>query len=389
VNAVIPHLKRWVSLLGVALLFVITMMAHAETALNPLESKRLGWMEEALFAASYTEEAPETRLKRLEDEVLGKTFPGESAEHRVERLHEALMARKQSVSLPVVKPTTTASRTAASGKKSNLTPKAPPPLMKETRATTPKDPESQQHALSKPQSTPQANTLSPNDVESDYPVVDAMEQKVFGRAFSNEPLGQRLDRLDQQIFGAPQGNPYAARVDNLKTLVLGNRDIGYGGQLNDANRTPPAHQDFPGIPPRQNPLSPWGQAANQPNTTGLSQPSPSATAGENLPTVTDFDPIDNDLNPGQRADMERALAQVEKKVLSATYENEPVESRLARLEERIFKQTAPPGTTNQDRLDRLIAVAAADSSEVKPVSTKRQILQTVIPFIPIILLMLL
>ncbi len=356
------------AVLALVLGFILLVSTAFAAELPPQDLKRLSWMEEALFAASYGQEPPEQRLSRLEQDVLGVAFDDDSADQRLKRLHEALMARRNVTTID----------TSVKGRQPVKNGQQPNAMMQDDSSPSTNALETSDRGG--------ANQLHPE--ESDYPVVDAMEAKVFGESYTDEHIDGRLGRLDNRIFGQPQSGAYSARVDNLRTIVLGNAAVsnssGYG-KLNQTDRIPPQHHPFPRIPPQSNPLNPQRQS----RTSASAQPSPSGIAGENLRRVTVFDPFTDYSDAAQRADMARAVTQMEKDMLSATYDNETIESRLARLEQTVFNNVAPPGASNQDRIDRLIAVASVESSQPENPVTKKSMMKTVLPFLPIILLMLL
>lgn len=62
-----------------------------------------------------------------------------------------------------------------------------------------------------------------------YPRVTVLEQRLLGYSFENQPLGERLDRLEVKLFGKPsESGDLAARVDNIADHPL--LDSGWTGE---------------------------------------------------------------------------------------------------------------------------------------------------------------
>lgn len=368
------------SSLAVALtiLFLILPTSVAE-ALNPQQLQQITWMEQAILSVEHPEQPVEERITNLEIAILGEPQSKTPLTERLQKLDGILRARKKVVTID----------TSIQGSGKSLKGQQPKPLIQDS---TPQKTTSN-HAESTSQSQSVLSQQPVQDI-SDYPIIEAMEYKIWGKTYGEEPIQTRLDRLDTKVFGQPQSGHYAARTDNLKTLVLSQYDIAqynaqHQGKLTQTDSQVPKTQHFPGILPKNQQRNP--HAAQQvATTTASAQPNPAGGAGENLPTVTDFDPVDAYTSPAEQADLNQALGQVEQDLLGAQYPNEVPESRLARLEQKLFNQTAPPSMSNQDRLERIITVASVESANgADTTTTKKGIVKTVLPFIPIILLMLL
>jgi hypothetical protein len=86
--------------------------------------------------------------------------------------------------------------------------------------------------------------------------------------------------------------------------------------------------------------------------------------------------------------MMAAMAEVEKQVIGSTFPSEPMNTRLDRLESKIF-QTTSPEMMPEERIQRVIAVASAGGAPMSPKEKAKSTFQTILPIILTILPMLL
>lgn len=282
---------------------------------------------------------------------------------------------------------------------------------------------------------------SPEPGETDYPTVTQMEQKQFGRTFTKEDITQRLARLENQVFKTPQTGSLADRTDNLRMVVLGDvgqqgqptvasNSYGYGGGnngYNNASYSQPDPTSGYGYPQPPNyggpnyggysnigggsapyggpPQSMYGYGSMQgyhpgsnfglpnniasagPNTGGMS-PMPGYGGGPANNSGSNYQPSDKSIN-ASTPDMLSATTEVEKEVLGKTYPSEPINARLDRLENKVFKTTSPE-MSPQDRLQRVIAVASAGGSpmnnKAKAKATFQVLLPIILTILPLVLL---
>lgn len=151
--------------------------------------------------------------------------------------------------------------------------------------------------------------------------LQAFEQKLFGRTFSNETPEQRLDRIEAALFGAPKSGPIDRRMNKLLL------DAPLYGVLV--------------------PAPPFGATDTQPPTPELQTPANSTATSDgylpsdygNYPTVT----------------------ALEEQILGRTNTNLPVQERLAQMETKAFGQ---PSTSNDlsARVDRLKQYVASNNN---------------------------
>jgi hypothetical protein len=268
-------------------------------AWSPADQHDTALMEQRLFQQVYDRETPGIRVNRIEAAVYGTSRTG-TPEQRLSALRQAL-------------PNT---------------------------AATPKP-----HAQTAPANAHQSQSAVPPHTqaptrpgsESDYPVLDEMEQRVLGRVYHQDDITQRVPRLETQVYGQPLTGDLSNRVDTLRTRVLGN--------------TPQAQED---------------------NAMGYNNDEPTGQT-----------PTDITITPDQVIPV---ITRMEQQLLKQTYPNEPVPNRLSRLETRVFNKTAPAEYTPEQRTERLVTVAGAGGQS--PASTRSTAANVAIQLAPILIMML-
>lgn len=168
-------------------------------------------------------------------------------------------------------------------------------------------PPSEQQPPAEPTATKQAEAASSPPLTAAPPVdlLAPYEKKLLNLSFESESLTQRLDRLESFVLGAPQTGDPQVRQNNLLSLL---------GKIDQAK------QDSATPEPASNTAS---HAATPPANT--SPPlKPDAT---DYPTVT----------------------AMEKSTFGTDFRNEPIQSRLSRLETQLLGRPFP----NKDLVDRV------------------------------------
>lgn len=322
----------------------------------------LSGMEQSLYSTRYDKESANERLDRLETTIYGEPTTNLPVEQRVAKLQAVLSNQAQSTS--------------------------PPPAS--NAANPPQAPEASDYQ-SQPAPTERAAD------ESDYPALTTIENKLFGKTFASEDITKRLTRLETKVYGHTQSGALIDRVDALRLSVLG--DTGASEVASSApympappgypNYAPPA--PFPTYNPGYNPNQPTpysppgGDVFSSPN---YQSPDANGSAPPSYYPAQDLQQQQPYTSSAPSADMLAAIAQVEKQVLRKSYPMEPVPARLSRLEMKVFHQAAPPGTPDEDRLQRIIAVAAADGGGTTSSgagSAIKAILPVLIMLIPLLL----
>lgn len=147
----------------------------------------LAKLEEKFFQHTYPKESIDQRLDRIEKTVFGEAKDGDEGA----RLSALVQAVPNLNSASDAAPTQTARGGGAQGGRTG-SPAAPAAAQEEEDA----------------EPAPIGN----------YPAIDAIERKAFaGKTYSQEPVNQRLARLETKYFGKPSaGNDLTDRTDRLK-----------------------------------------------------------------------------------------------------------------------------------------------------------------------------
>lgn len=242
------------------------------SALAVEPAQQLTRMEQQLFSRVYQAESPESRLSRVEAAIFGAPQSNQPVATRLKALEQFFQAPQQAV-----------------------TPLAQGP------------PSFQPNPPVHPPAAPTYSALPAE--EAHYPAVAAMEQQLFHQTFDQEPIDNRLSRLETRAIGQVQRGTLQERTDQLRMIVMG-----------DA-----------------------GNSAMTPSA-------PQALAAAGLPNAGNA--ADN------TSDLLMALPRVEKKILRQTFPQDSIEGRLNRLETKVFSSTAPE-MSPEDRLYRIVSVANA------------------------------
>lgn len=190
--------------------------------------------------------------------------------------------------------------------------------------------------------------LPPAEKDVKYPVVDKIEQKVLKKTYVNEDIYLRLSRLEKQVFKKESNTKLSLseRVDNLRMSVLGNSALkddsialdGYDPRSSFQNESG-ADEDSDFSDSRYNYYTP------QNTRNRIASPSMGAAG---LSRSSSSDP--------QSYDVEG----LESSVLGKKFSGEPIDNRLARLENSVFQKTF---NDNEDaRVQRLLAATTAQKT---------------------------
>ncbi|MBX9868256.1 MAG: PEP-CTERM/exosortase system-associated acyltransferase, partial [Burkholderiaceae bacterium] len=137
----------------------------------------------------------------------------------------------------------------------------------------------------------------------------AMERSLYTGRYDREPITDRLNRLEETIFGEPQADqPVPERISRLKTVFAAR-------ERNNNTAATPAPTMIPGIPPK-NPMA--ETPVEFPNANGSAAQAPpqyqQQTSESDYPTVS----------------------RMEGKVFGQAYPNEDLTKRLDRLEKKVY-----------------------------------------------------
>lgn len=372
---------------------IVLMMPGLVHAATPNTSQAAGpqvqtvqSLEDTLFTFRYDQEPLEARIKRLEETVFGQEQSNFSTDVRISKLKSALSAN----ALSPLKPSQAAQTPAAPNNNIHAAPS-------QNKAA------SQAYKPMPVQQPTQTRPTNPMPGETDYPTVGQMESKLFGKVFNNEDITQRLTRLEKQVFKTVQTGELADRVDNLRLVVLGDTgpsnhgsDVAYRPQT--PSRSASAYQNMPTPPVFSHPSGP-STANRVPVYTQIPQGNPSygipavsspqAYSGQQQHYEQPVSYAGQAGNAPPTADMMAAMNEVEKEVLGTTYPAEPFNTRLDRIESKVFNSTSPE-MSNEDRMQRVIAVASAggapQTGKAKAKSTFQSLLPVILTILPMLLL---
>ena len=147
-----------------------------------------------------------------------------------------------------------------------------------------------------------------NNTAANYPAVDKLEKENFGKVFDKENIYSRLDRLEKKIFGKISGKPLDERVAALKEKIYKTEN------------------------------SPSKQTDNSNYNT--------YSDGYNYYSPKTYDPIVNN---------------IEQKIWKKSFENEIMDKRLSRIENKLFGRDFPEDGESI-RIERLNSVVKAAKS---------------------------
>lgn len=160
--------------------------------------KRISAYEEKFFERTFDGESESRRLDRLDTFIFGATNKGSA------RVRIALIARVVQVNTP---PTEAAAKAANGQSQSGAG---------EGQQTTPQ-------VQSSPQQRHQSGEPALQS-PGNYPHITALEAKLLGNTYSDQPLTERLSRLETKAFGtASKSNDLEERTDALDRYMQAQR----------------------------------------------------------------------------------------------------------------------------------------------------------------------
>jgi len=426
-------------LLLMIMLLVSTIAAHAAAMTPAQQVSAVQSLEDTLFTVHYDQDTMDARVGRLETTVFGQPQSG-PVNTRIDKLQSVLSPGTLGPLSPVAKsaPATDANKNNQSANASSVTGAQSGAQTARPYATSAPQTASGNTSMAKTAQAQPQSKMSPTPGETDYPTVGQMELKRFGKTYVQDDITVRLTRLEKDVFKTVQNGELADRVDNLRMVVLGDTGGGTSPTAAMAYQDPsggggayypqsPAYTHYTQVP--QN----GGYPAYGPNSSSYPQPpnygpspyggTPIASAGQpsysssynggNNQAGYGYPPA-NGPNGGYNAmpgpnqgaypnsaynaapamsadptpDQVAAISEVEKEVLGHTYPAEPFGARLDRVETKVFHTTSPE-MSNEDRMQRVIAVASAGGAPPTARSKAKATFQTLLPIILTILPMVL
>src|SRR6516162_1834255 len=164
-----------ISILTIAFLSLCCpLQVLAADSFDDQGAKKISKLEGKFFQHSYPKDEPEVRLERLEKLIFGAPKTGTASD----RLNALVTA------VPILETKSEDDSTkAAAGTETKTGHKA-----------------SGSDSLNK---SGNRDTTAASEGSSEYPAVTAMEHKALGKDYVEEPIGQRLARLETKEFGRP------------------------------------------------------------------------------------------------------------------------------------------------------------------------------------------
>ena len=320
-------------------------MPPQDRQLAPITLQDLSQMEAFWFGHSFDELENLERISQLEDLVFGTVSSNQGLDQRYERLRSLYQDQLASIiPEPEKEPVDSSglSKEATGLQRIDI------------------DPETANGNSDLPISASEKRLQQEVALQkAALPDIEALEQELFGKVYHRDPFEQRLIRLEGTMFGGPVAGPLVARLEGLRQA----RGV---DALSDNPFSDDSGFALPG------PQAPADLIPTQPFGQGTPPGQPGA------PTT----PAPDSVNLAQ-------LAQIEEDLFKRSYSNEPVEQRLARIEQEVFSQESPPGLSNVDRYQRLVAVTSANTKGTIKGTRRSRVIRQALPFVLTALLILL
>ena len=213
---------------------------------------------------------------------------------------------------------------------------------------------------------PQAEALP----EVENPLIGQLEQQLFQQTYQGEPLERRVGRLETQLFGSTTRGAMVDRVDRLRPYVVtkASSTVPTMPDMRDTS----SEKDLPG----SFTVKPAGSSS--PSSSQTTPEVSSSTATSTPPTLQGAKPLTPE-----------SLADLEKHLLKQTFEKEPVAQRLDRLENQAFGRLSPQDWSDEQRYQRLEAIAVASRNGSIDSTKFGSAIRSGLPFALMVLMMLL
>ncbi len=369
----------------------------------------LSTMEMYYFHHCYRKNPTIERVDRLEKMVFGSTDDTDGIDKRIQNLNGVFAATQSSPSN-----NTPTNSVPSPDTYSNQEDKSPNNLQKESpsQGRLPANNlnqinQSNHYLPATPQETAQHNNFNKSNAlpKNDYPIVSTMEMKVFNQTYQDEPIKERLDRLELKLYGTKSTLPdLSERVDNLMSTMdlnkpkskvakkhsdwmsedeleaqnasLGNNavDQAYSQQANmgmgGSNMGMGSSNMGMGSSNMGMGGSNMGMGSSNMGMGGSNMGMGGSNFNSNFLNSDNFFGSDKPKNPKKLAkyDMQKyginqCVTRLEQEILGKTNQNQPLETRVAKLENIIFPDGKNPKKTNVGkRVEKLLAVVPIDKS---------------------------
>lgn len=299
-------LKRYQILFFIYIFLFWGLQANAQSQYATVLTK----MEKSLFGVDFSTQNDEARVKRIEESVYGASS-STPMQSRISKLSKDL-----SVDL----------------------------IGKEIKPTkdTFEDPQD-----SVKEEIPKA------DSNINYPIINKLEQKIFGHEVKNPDVNQRLANLEQKVFKKAYNDDLNSRVDRLKQAIAPEMLANKSDDDSEATYIPDIED-----------------VLNDTTSDNLSAAAPIKDEDDMIPNMSPFYNSQKFQNNFEgSSDITISLAAVEKRVLKKSFPDDTVANRLTRLELNVFHSTFVDDDP-ETRLDRVASAYQAKKTSKKYDSNK-------------------
>jgi hypothetical protein len=331
-------------------LHTTSLAAGASADFTSGETANVIKLESKLFNHPFDKDTPQRRIERLEQSVFGETKDGAFGD-RVTALLQA------------VPNLDTPPKSAA-----------PQPVASSQAGKPHRKPADEARAGNDSQTAQSDDdTMS---MPGNYPAVSAIEKKILGQAHDADPVGQRLARLETQVFGKSSGSTdLSDRVDRLKqkTGVDVTKVVPAGSDWSDEEdenfgmpspRTARQHQDNYSFGQHDMDL-PYGGAPSLSEIASAAGLPTSALARMGMGRSVDPSSL-------SQVGLSQQITALELDILGKTYAREPMGARLNRLEAQAFPQQKPmTEMALPQRVQRLLAIDPLSPQQISQKSKPR------------------
>lgn len=254
------------------LILLLTTNIYAEAQLTPKET--MSAIENNVFGYEYNTDTDIKRIERIEEHLYGQKKTG-TLQKRLENIQN-----DAALTLDDKKAELNSDRNINSNRNTNL------PDLKE-------------------------------DATVEYPMVDKIEQELFNTCYKKENIYNRLNRLEEKVFGKASNEDLNTRVDKLASVIRPKKQM--MSQPQNYNYTPNEMNDY--------------------------------YSNSGLETVSD-------------QSVPFQLAALEEDLLRNAYMNDNISNRLNRLEQKLFNRTFS-SDTDITRLQRIMVAYDAKKNSYK------------------------
>lgn len=270
-------------------------------------SKTLSRIENSLFGIEYSKQSDTVRLSRIENHVYGEAKSG-NIQKRLDALSEDIAANQMG---------------------QEITPK------RDTFDDEERTVENRSLAQSK---TKNEDFAEPDNPKIDYPVVDKLEEEIFGTTYKNSDINTRLSKLENKLFQKTYEDALADRVDRLNEKVAYTSPAKTNNEFEEKNYFYDEEENY---------FSP---------KTAMAKNDENILKHNNKNYFNEPKSSNKNLNS--------KLNKLEKSVFKQNFSQDSVNNRLSRLESRIFKSNFS-NDSETTRLNRISSAVNAQKSAKK------------------------